>query len=201
MEIGVKTDFLDGRVSSNIAYFDIEQTDLQRTITVPDPLNPGFTFNACVQNGVEVARGVEVNVNASVAGGLQILAGDSYLDAFVKSNVQVPGLVGTALLAAPEHKFTTFLRYNLPKTLLKGAYVSFGYIWQDRTNGNSQFSPLTDAPAWETFSAGAGYSFQVWQRKCSLRITADNLFDKYYWPTTGSPGNPLSVKCSVRVEF
>jgi len=201
LEFGVKTDFFYGRVSANLAFFDIEQSNLQRTISVPDPLNPGFTFNATVQNGVEKSRGVEFNVNASITKGFQIVAGASYLDGYVKSNVQVPALVGTRLANAPGHKYTAHVRYNLPKTVLSGAYVTLGYIWQGSANGNSGLLPVTYLPVWKTWSAGAGYSFKAWQRRFSLRVSADNLANSYYWPTIGAPGNPRSFKSSLRMEF
>lgn len=200
-EAGVKTDFLDGRISSNLAYFDIEQSNLPRRITVPDPTGlPGSTFNADVQSGLEKATGVEFNVNAALPAGLQVLAGYSYLDAFVKSNSQTPALEGTPLQGAPQHKVNAFVRYNLPRHLVKGAYVTLGYIWQDETKGSSD-TRVTRIPGWESWSAGGGYNFKAWQRNWQLRVSMSNLFDEYYWPNTGAPGSPFNFKTTLRVEF
>jgi iron complex outermembrane receptor protein len=80
-EAGLKADFLDNRLRTNLALFWNEYDDLQRTVIIPLPgavnANETVTENAASAT----IRGVELEVSALPVEGLQIDVGVGYLDA------------------------------------------------------------------------------------------------------------------------
>jgi iron complex outermembrane receptor protein len=65
-EIGVKQEFLEGRLAASLALFDITK----RNVLTPDPVDPIFS----VQTGAQTSRGVELDVIGEILPGWNILA-------------------------------------------------------------------------------------------------------------------------------
>lgn len=81
-EVGAKTDLLDGKLRANISAFLYDYTDLQ----VQNFVQAGLTFGAITQNAATArVKGVELELMAKPARGLQLFANVSYLDAHYRS--------------------------------------------------------------------------------------------------------------------
>ncbi|MGI9327576.1 MAG: TonB-dependent receptor [Pseudomonadales bacterium] len=81
-EVGLKADFLDSRVRTNLAVFYSEYSDLQRGAIVPLPPGAANPQETVTDNAAGATmQGVELEVTAIVAEGFQIDLAVGYLDA------------------------------------------------------------------------------------------------------------------------
>jgi outer membrane receptor protein involved in Fe transport len=79
-EIGTKTEWMDGRLRVNAAYFHMVYTDRINQLLVPDTRSPQGTSNLVVNTGEAKVDGLELEVTAALADGLTFNAGYTYLD-------------------------------------------------------------------------------------------------------------------------
>ncbi len=81
-ELGLKADFLDRRLRTNLALFWSEYSDLQRGAIVPLPPGAANPQETVTDNAAGATmRGVELEVTAILAEGLQVDVAVGYLDA------------------------------------------------------------------------------------------------------------------------
>ena len=57
-EVGVKTDFLDGRLSATLAAYQLTKTNVLTTVVTSDPINPVRS----IQTGEQRSRGIELDM-------------------------------------------------------------------------------------------------------------------------------------------
>ena len=98
LEGGVKTTWADGRVSANAAVFYIDWDDLQ--LNVPNPFVPAQFYIANV--GSAKSKGVELELNARAAPGVDLFGGVGYTHARFGDNSRSSG-VDVSGNKLPEH--------------------------------------------------------------------------------------------------
>jgi iron complex outermembrane receptor protein len=132
VEAGVKTRWADGRVSANAAVFYINWGDLQ--LNVPNPAVPAQFFVSNV--GGATSKGVEFEVGARAAAGLDLLAAFGYTHARFGSGAFSSGLsvAGNKIPNMPDYTFTVGAQYAtvVGKATIQGRadtvfYGSFQY--------------------------------------------------------------------------
>ena len=79
-EVGAKTEWLDGRLRFNAAYFHMIYTDRINQLLVPDTRSPQGTSTLVVNTGEAKVDGLELELTAALADGLTVSAGYTYLD-------------------------------------------------------------------------------------------------------------------------
>ncbi len=191
-ELGVKSTVLDGRAYLNLALFHSEFENFQlNTFT-------GFSF---IPESVEevISTGFELDLQARLAEGLDVLFGYAYIDTEYGDNLTDVSnklanergfRTGTSLLpesSALEGRQLT----NAPRTVLTGAVTFIRPIgaeldflfnatarWQDDINTGSDLDPEKDEPDYMLVNArvGIGQTEGVW----SIEAWANNLFDEDY---------------------
>lgn len=92
--VGVKTDFLDGRLSTTLAAYQITKTN----VTTPDPNNSLFS----VQTGEQRSRGIELDIAGEILPGWKAIASYAYTNAEVTKDNATP--VGNRLANVPENQ-------------------------------------------------------------------------------------------------
>ncbi|MGI2908064.1 TonB-dependent receptor [Tolypothrix sp. VBCCA 56010] len=70
-EVGVKADFLDGKLSTTLAAYQLTKTN----ITTPDPNDRRFS----IQTGEQQSRGIELDIGGEILPGLKVIGSYSYL--------------------------------------------------------------------------------------------------------------------------
>lgn len=81
-EVGVKADFLDRRLRTNLAVFWSEYSDLQRGAIVPLPPGAANPQETVTDNAAGATiRGIELELTALIADGFQVNLSAGYLDA------------------------------------------------------------------------------------------------------------------------
>lgn len=173
IEIGLKSEWLGGRLASTLAVFEIEQTDKAES----DPLDP----EAFVLSGDERVRGLELELSGRLTPRLLLQAGYSYLDAEFSASVN-PVLEGNTLPNIPEHKVSVFSVYERIAGI-RGLSAGFGLVHVgDREAGNDNVVGL---PSYTRGDAFLSYERGPWQGE----LTIENVWDEDYVAGT-RPGFP-----------
>lgn len=79
-EIGVKNDFLNGNLSTNITYYQIKNNNLAQTAEFKADGSPNTDTTIKTLSGATESKGIEIDITAKPIEGLSIKAGYSYND-------------------------------------------------------------------------------------------------------------------------
>jgi iron complex outermembrane receptor protein len=79
-EVGAKTEWMDGRLRFNAAYFHMIYKDRINQLLVPDARSPQGTSTLVVNTGEAKVDGLELELTAALTDGLTLSAGYTYLD-------------------------------------------------------------------------------------------------------------------------
>ncbi len=109
-EIGVKTDFLDGRLNATLAAFDIKK----QNVTTTDPNNPDFS----TQTGEQTSRGVELDVAGEILPDWNIIASAAYINAFINEDNTFE--IGNRLDNAPKFSSSLWTTYEIQSAIYRG---------------------------------------------------------------------------------
>jgi iron complex outermembrane receptor protein len=203
-EIGVKTEWLEQRLSFTATHFQMSQTN----VTSPNPLaniNPGAAGNILTNNK---SKGYEFNLVGGLTKNLSTIASFTsmeYRDAFNRRVRNVPDTMANALL---NYHFTDGTLKNLS---FFGAVSYFGQAAGETITGLAPAvagQPRVPAlpgfytAAWHVFNVGAAYSYERW----SWNLAIDNLTNrKFGWQPasrlTVSPYPGLTARLTTSVKF
>jgi catecholate siderophore receptor len=187
-EIGVKGEWLDGRLVSTVAYFDI----LQSNVVTNDPSDPTGVLK--VQTGEQRSRGVDVDFSYSLADRWKLFAGYTWLDASIEESNNFPA--GNRPGNIPEHNARVWSTVELGHGFIAGAgasYVGDRFTTEDNT---------VVMPSYVRIDAMFGYQRKDWD----VTLNVHNLTDKDYYEAANNnnqiqPGAPLGFTVSSRLRF
>ena len=205
LEGGLKTVWANGRVSTNVAAFYIDWSDLQ--LNVPNPLSPAEFYIANVAGAR--SRGVEVELTARPRTGIDVFGAFGYTHARFADDSVASGadVSGRKLANTPDYNATIGAQFARPLTPAvtlfgRGEAVFYGAFKYDEANTTGQ-----DAYSIANFRAGlrGRYVFaEAWVR---------NAFDTEYIPVAfpypnfapsgfvGEMGRPRTFGLSAGVSF
>ena len=176
-EGGIKTEFFNGRLRSNLAYFDLVKTN----ISTSDLAHPGFVL----VTGAVQSRGYEFDVTGEILPGWNAIATYSNTDAkTIKSNevgaAGSIGAVGSRFWGVPRNTASLWNTYELQQGDIKGLKFGGGV-----TLRNGQIAccdaPAYTLPGYVTVDVLAAYSRNVGKAKVTLQLNVNNLLDKSYY--------------------
>ncbi len=198
-EIGVKAEFLDGRLQTNAALFETQRKDYY--ITLPGALSP-------TPDGRDRARGLELEITARPLQGWSILANFVVQNAEVQSNalasnaqmgVANRSIAGTRPTGVARTGGRLWTTYDFQQPALHGWGVGLGLTYKGDSYADSL--NLYRVPAYVVLDAAVYYRQKKWDVTLNLR----NLTDKTYYtsPTfVGAlPGDPRSAMLTARYRF
>ncbi|WP_323815595.1 TonB-dependent siderophore receptor [Cellvibrio sp. NN19] len=193
-EIGVKSEFFEGRLTASAAVFKTKQDHYAvRDMTQPDnSLSDGSSAYIGV-NGTE-SEGIEISASGNITDQWIINAGYTYVDTTRHTNDRI----WTNL---PEHSVQLSTHYNFSGAL-DPLILGGGFNWQSETIGYGVTHPtLTDA----TFTQDAYFLanlYATWNfsDNWSASFSATNLFDETYWANIdyANYGEPRSVSLTLK---
>ncbi|MEH2259496.1 TonB-dependent siderophore receptor [Nostoc sp.] len=190
-EVGVKTDFLDGKLSATLAAYQLTKTNVLTT----DPANPRFFF----QTGELQSRGIELDVTGEILPGWNVIASYAYTDGEVTKDKNI-FLVGNRLEDVPEHQASLWTTYKIQTGDFKGLGFGLGLFYVGEKQGDLANS-FTLRDYFRTDAA-------LYYRKDGFNaaINIRNLFDiDYanfaYGRTTAQRDAPLTIVGSISWEF
>jgi iron complex outermembrane receptor protein len=248
-EVGAKTDFFENHLRANLSAFLNDynprvalQFGEQCNLATDSTTGPFYPLGTTCPAGTPLAggsglfwfdyfsapgkaKGVELELTAEPIDNL-VLNGSGGFYTYSSSGSVAPGTAGYVDPTAREQPRLTFsagAQYTLPLGDLGSLTPRLDMFYQGRrTNGNSQYPQVpgdNDVPAYTLFNARITYTSN--DRKWSASISAENLFDKFYWdqltaktdntpgPTFGNtlytrngvPGRPREFAFTIRRNF
>lgn len=191
-EVGVKTDWLDGRLSTTLALYEITRSN----VLTDDPDNPGST----IQTGEQRSRGVELDIAGEILPGWKIFGGYAYTDAKLTEDETFE--VGSRLTNTPENAFSLWTTYEIQEGDLEGLGFGLGFYYVGQRQGDLDNS-FTLPDYFRTDAA-------LYYRRNNFRAALNfkNLFDVNYLENTFNendlsliPGLPLTVQLTLGWQF
>ncbi|MEM1279053.1 MAG: TonB-dependent siderophore receptor [Cyanobacteria bacterium P01_H01_bin.152] len=191
-EIGARAELLAGRLTANLALFNITKQNVE----TPDPNN----FSSVVATGEQRSQGIELDVAGAVSPGWNIIANYAYTDADITEDNS--DIEGNRLFGVPEHNFNLWTTYDIQDGPLTGLGLGLGLNYVSERFGDNDNSFMLDS--YFLTNAAISYERDNWRAGLNIR----NLFDVDYIEGSQnsrlsfiSPGEGLTVIGSFAIEF
>ncbi|MCL6753064.1 TonB-dependent siderophore receptor [Nostoc sp. CCCryo 231-06] len=189
-EIGVKSDFLDGRLSATLAAYQLTKTNA----LTGDPTDPLRS----IQTGEQQSRGVELDLTGEILPGWNVIASYAYTNAeLTKDNTFT---VGNRLPNVPKNQASLWTTYTIQKAALSGLGFGLGLFYVGARQGdlNNSFE-LGDY-----FRTDAALYYR--RDRFNVAINVRNLFDIDATAFAGSRTfikrtEPFTITGSISWEF
>jgi iron complex outermembrane recepter protein len=189
-EIGLKSDWLEGRLSTTLALYQITRSN----VLTNDPINPNFS----VQTGEQRSRGIELTATGEILPGWNIVAGYAYTDAQITADNTLT--VGNRINNVPEHAASLWTTYELQEGTLQGLGFGLGLFYVGERQGDLDNS--FQVPGYTRTDAA------IYYRRDNFRVgvNLENLFDTRYFEAVEGPlrvfyGAPFTVRGTVLWSF
>ncbi|WP_373512698.1 TonB-dependent siderophore receptor [Persicitalea sp.] len=189
-ELGYKGDFFKNQLSTMLAVYTIDYTN----ILAADPTADNPNRQTLVPG--TVSKGIELTVQGNVKG-LSILTGYALNDHTLTSTSTI-GKKGDRYINAPRHLANVLLKYNFRGHALNGLGLGVGGRYTSDQIGNQGNQALV-IPAWTVLDALANY--QV--RRFNVQFNLYNLTNARYFigglsrNPVASLGNPINFRLGV----
>ncbi|MFC4477564.1 TonB-dependent siderophore receptor [Flavobacterium chungangensis] len=216
-EAGIKTDFLQGLLSTNVTVYQITNSNLAQTAEFKADGSLNTDTNVKVLSGETKSKGVEVDVTARPIDGLSIIAGYSYNDMRYTKTSGLNGsfIEGDRLVRTPANTANLSFFYTVQEGLFKNLSVgAVGNYIGDRLGGwNDQYSTdLTKYPdgiyhreipleGYVTIDASVGYTWRKFSILCKLSNITNELNYTVHENYSVNPIAPRQVMTSLRYKF
>ncbi|MEA3299401.1 MAG: TonB-dependent receptor [Pseudomonadota bacterium] len=202
-EIGMKGDWLDNRLRTNLALFRTEVSDLQTSRLIPERVET-TTFNA----GDLVSQGVEANITWHVTDNLMLDLSGTLLDTKLEDLLQpcYPGqtvaqgcsidqigdgvpesqdVSGNSITLAPDLSYRLLARYDfILGSMPFDAFAQISYTWQDDTHYELTFDPMTEQQSYGLTDVVAG--IQDRQGRYEASVFGKNVGDETFYSQLSS---------------
>jgi len=192
-ELGVKNEFLNGRLTGNLSIYRIQNSNFAQTALTDQNGNPNTNANIKQLSGETTSDGLEVDVNATLSKNFYFLAGYGYN---YMRYTNTTGLVGSQvegerLINNPAHTANGSIFYTFDKGAVKGLKLGASAFYTgERKGGNnnvvglngglnnttaalSSYNAQVPLTGFATVDLSAGYNF----RHFSLLAKVSNIFN------------------------
>ena len=195
LEVGIRLDALDGRLTGTLAAFRANKDNVIES----DPLNPGASTNL----GKVRSQGVEFDLAGEVFENFSLGVSYAYTDAQIDSNANPNLPKGTRLRNVPKHAASLQAAYSFTEGTLEGLRLFGGIVYEDDRRTNTSATLDTKMPSYVRFDLGASYDFT---ESIQARLFIQNLTDEEYYTSAGgdrsvTPGQPFNATFGVRMRF
>ncbi len=192
-EIGVKGEFLNGKVVMNFAIFDITQKNLL--------IGDTYDLENLTTRGEQRSRGFETDFSGYITPNFQLVASYAFTDAEIIED-EDETLIGERVGGSPKNSANLWGKYDFNNNALRG--ISFGLGMQYSGDKYSWYSDRLLLPEYTVFD-GAVY-YKPANSTIQLTLKVNNLFDKTYWlgalnAYRLAPGTPRNVLLNATYKF
>ncbi len=197
-EVGLKGEFMNGKVFANLAIFDINQKNIL--------LGDTFDLDNLTTRGEQRSRGFEMDISGYVSPNFQLIASYGYNNAEIVEDA-IEEFIGERIGGAPRHNANFWGRYDFTNKSLKGIGLGFGaqymderFTWYNPTYATNRVL----LPDYTVFDAAVYYRPNNTGMQLTLKV--NNLFDETYWlgglsPDRLGPGAPRNVLLNATYKF
>ena len=200
IEAGVKTDFLDHKLSAVLAFYDITKKNVVEAVGgafLPD----GTQISALV--GEQESKGAELQLTYLPVPHWQLQAGYAYNDARTTKSLNAIQL-NARLWNAPRSQGNLWSRYNVPAGALKGFGAGLGVIYVGNRLGAITNDPTLKLEMAAYTRVDTAFYYQ-WKRY-SFALNVANTLDRSYISSARTnfnvfAGEPRKLTLSLNVPF
>ncbi|HWA23283.1 MAG TPA: TonB-dependent receptor [Caulobacterales bacterium] len=204
-EVGVRSEFLDGRMRFNATYFYSNYEDYQ----VSQDVNK---INVTRNAGSAVTKGVEIDGQFAITEAFNINYSYGYNDAQITE--LAPGVtanvkVGQVLAYAPKQSFSAGVSYDWMLPSGAGVNARADYGWQSEAYTTNDFTNRVLIPSYGIMNARLTYTDKG--GKWDVQLSASNLLNEYYringylvpnlYNDVGTPGRPREYGVTLNMKF
>jgi len=213
-EVGIKKDFWRGMFTTNITIYQIENSNLAQTAEFNSNGLPNIDSSIKVLSGSTKSKGIELDITARPAEGLNIIAGYSYNDMRFTKTSELEGsfIEGDRLARTPANTANLSFFYTVPTGILKGIAIgsSANYIgqrvggWNNQvkaTEPNGVFDREIPLDGYKTIDISAGYEWSKFSILCKLSNVTNELNYTVHENYSVNPIAPRQVMTSLRYKF
>ncbi len=167
----------------------------------PDATPEGFTF---IQRGEEVHSGLELGAHGKLSDNLSVIASASLIHARAESTGS-RSYEGHQVVNVPRFRSAFYVDYRLPFVPQLSVLGGWRYASSNVATPDGQVR----VPAYHVFDAGLRYAASWNGHALIWRVSVDNVFDRFYWRSTGTSGGdsylfpsaPRLARLSVSYAF
>ncbi|WP_460933422.1 TonB-dependent siderophore receptor [Spirosoma humi] len=180
-EVGVKNEFLGGRLTANVGLYHIVNSDLAQMALFKADGSSNTDANVKEFTGQTTSDGLEVDLTGTLSKNLYFITGYGYNYMRYTKTSQARGsfIEGERLTNNPAHTGNFTLFYTVDRSVLRGLklgasafYTGARYGGNNNTYGQTpEFSRLIPLTGFATFDLSAGYTYQ----KISLLTKVSNI--------------------------
>ncbi|NJK51695.1 MAG: TonB-dependent siderophore receptor [Leptolyngbyaceae cyanobacterium SU_3_3] len=191
-EVGVKADFLDGRLSTTLAAYHLTKTNV---ITPnPDPVLAAQGFS--IQTGEQRSQGIELDIAGEILPGWKVIGSYTYTDAEVTKDNSTP--VGNRLANVPENQVSLWTTYEIQRGDLKGLGLGLFYVGERRADLANE-TILRD---YLRTDASLFYRRGGFRAALNVRNLFDiNYVEQSFGTLSATRGKPFTIVGSLSWEF
>jgi iron complex outermembrane receptor protein len=196
-EAGLKTEWIDGRLTANVSVYQITQTNTLYSANAVD--NP----NLMQQIGEEKAKGVEFDMTGNILPNWNMILTYSYNDAKItdagsKTTDQV--LVNLQKPNAPKNQGSLWTKYTFVNNALSGFGVGLGGNFV--AERNLSLNNTQTLPGYTILNGAIYYKIDKFQ----FQVNLNNLANKRYWVGGYDylrlfPGAPRNFMATISYTF
>lgn len=209
-EGGIKMEFFEGQLTSNLAFYRITQRNLPVQVT-------DVAFSNL---GKARSQGVEFDLAGRLQNGISVIGTYAYTDASLIEDqglaFDVNGTIvgttsgnrGRSLPNVPLHSGSFWLKYDVQHKPLQGLSVGTGvYLASERQGSLENTYQLPGFVRWDAYGA---YRMMLGPTRLTAQVNVYNLLGQRYFyashisnfsPAYNMPAEPLMVIGSLRLEY
>lgn len=185
-ELGVKSDWLDERLSTTLAVYELELYNRRNL----DPLDR----NRVILTGLQRSRGIELTATGKLGGNWYVRGGIGLQDAIIVDDTE--GNAGNRVSDVAKRNGSVFLTWK-PEM---GWYAETGLTFVGQRYADNANSAVL--PGYATWDALVGYRAGQWDWRLAVR----NITDKTYYASATSAGQirvgePRTVVATAQYRF
>ncbi|MGZ4969987.1 MAG: TonB-dependent siderophore receptor [Methylobacter sp.] len=205
MEFGLKGEWLDGRLRSTLAFFELTKTNIKSQL--PAPFNNFYSTT-----GAARSQGIEFDLQGQLTDDWNVIGTYTYMDATVIAGNDSPfsgvGKAGNRLENIPRSAASLWSTYDFSRFGAQGFSAGAGvYLVGDRSgNVDNSFN----IPGYARVDSMLKYRHKVGPSNVTVQFNIENLLNKEYMASSNGfgnfvhqtmPGAPRTFLGSVKVEF
>lgn len=195
VEAGLKTEWLDGRLTANASVYRISQKNtLYNAGVAGQP-------ELMLQIGEETAKGVELDITGRITNNWDIVVAYAFNEAMIsKSGKSDADLVGVQKPNAPRHQGNIWTKYTIPQGAAKGLGIGVGSNFV--TKRQVSLNKVQVLPGYTLLNAALYYKVN----RVQLQLNFNNITDKIYWVGGYDylrlfPGTPRNWQATIAYTF
>ena len=189
-EAGIKSSWLDNRLSTTLAVYHMEHYNRRYRPTVE-------IVGIGAVRGKERSRGIELGATGQLAKKWYLRASLGWMSAKVLDDKESPALSGKPLSNTSKFQGNVFLRFIPTEHFYAEAgLTASGKRYANSVNRSGKLESST-LPGFVRLDMMAGYTRKNW----NITGAVTNVLNQKYWRSDSMPGNPRSFTLRVNYSF